>query len=395
MNQMMSMQSNLTTDRRVVVCSGIVLVIFLWYVALHAGISQLIFIVIGFGLGISLYHAGFGFTGAWRRFLLYRQGDGVRAQMIMLSLAVLLFFPTLAAGTVFDRPVHGFVFPIGISVAIGAFMFGIGMQLGGGCASGTLTAVGTGNFRMFVTLLFFIIGSVVATFHMPWWLSLPQVPGYGLISQWGLIPALSVNILLFITIIVISLILEKSIPDKVLDENSHPHTQKSVIWRLVSGPWPLIWGSIALALFNYATLLTAGRPWSITSGLALWGAKSAESIGIDVVSWPAWSRAILDTSLAQDITSVMNISIILGVTMAAGLAGCFRLIGCASWRSLGAAIIGGIMLGYGARLAFGCNIGAFFSGIASGSLHGWLWFFCALTGNLIGIRLRPWFSLSS
>jgi hypothetical protein len=34
----------------------------------------------------------------------------------------------------------------------------------------------------------------------------------------------------------------------------------------------------------------------------------------------------------------------------------------------------GLVLGYSARLAFGCNVGAYFSGIASGSLHGWVWF---------------------
>ena len=47
----------------------------------------------------------------------------------------------------------------------------------------------------------------------------------------------------------------------------------------------------------------------------------------------------------------------------------------------------------GARLAFGCNIGAFFSGVASTSLHGWLWIVCALAGTWIGVRLRPLFGL--
>ncbi|MNP87181.1 putative inner membrane protein [compost metagenome] len=48
-------------------------------------------------------------------------------------------------------------------------------------------------------------------------------------------------------------------------------------------------------------------------------------------------------------------------------------------------------MGYGSRLAYGCNIGAYFSGIASGSVHGWLWLVAAYAGNLIGVRLRPWF----
>ena len=48
-------------------------------------------------------------------------------------------------------------------------------------------------------------------------------------------------------------------------------------------------------------------------------------------------------------------------------------------------------MGYGARIAFGCNIGAFFSGIASFSLHGWEWFLFALMGSLVGLLCRPAF----
>ena len=60
-------------------------------------------------------------------------------------------------------------------------------------------------------------------------------------------------------------------------------------------------------------------------------------------------------------------------------------------RSLVAAVIGGLLLGYGSRLAYGCNIGAYFSGIASGSLHGWLWLIAAFAGNAVGVRIRPFF----
>ena len=62
-------------------------------------------------------------------------------------------------------------------------------------------------------------------------------------------------------------------------------------------------------------------------------------------------------------------------------------------RSAVAAIVGGLLLGYGARLAYGCNIGAYFSGIASGSLHGWVWLVAAFAGNVLGTRVRPLFGL--
>jgi hypothetical protein len=165
------------------------------------------------------------------------------------------------------------------------------------------------------------------------------------------------------------------------------------------GPWPLLAGALGLAAVNCATLMLAGRPWGITSGFALWGSKLVASMGADVASWPYWqpaSRAAsLQSSVFTDITSIMNFGILLGALMAAGLAGKFAPVWRLPWRSLAAAIIGGVLLGYGARLAYGCNIGAFFSGVASASLHGWVWFIAAYIGNAVGARLRPWFALDT
>ena len=58
-------------------------------------------------------------------------------------------------------------------------------------------------------------------------------------------------------------------------------------------------------------------------------------------------------------------------------------------RAWAAIILAGLMLGYSSRLAFGCNVGAFFSGVSTGSLHGWVWLLCAFAGSWVGIRLRP------
>jgi len=120
-------------------------------------------------------------------------------------------------------------------------------------------------------------------------------------------------------------------------------------------------------------------------------------MGIDVSQWAYWQRpnlqAALEASVFNDITSVMNFGILLGALVAAGLAGKFAPSLRIPARPLLAAVIGGLMLGYGARIAFGCNIGTFFSGISSTSLHGWLWFVAAFAGSLIGTRLRPHFGL--
>lgn len=363
-----------------------------WFLNLNAGLNQVLLLIVGAALGLTLYHAAFGFTSAWRVFITERRGAGLRAQMVMLALAVLLFFPALSAGSLFGTPVKGLVAPAGVSVVFGAFIFGIGMQLGGGCASGTLFTVGGGNARMLVTLLFFIIGSVTATHHVDWWFALPSFPATSIVQAWGMVPALIASLALFGLI---------AWGTRVLETRRHgglevpAPSEHQGLRRLLRGPWPLVWGAIALALLNYATLALAGRPWGITSAFALWGAKTLGGLGVDVGSWAFWqmpgNAKALAAPLWQDVTTVMDLGIVLGALLAAGLAGRFAPSLNIPLPSLVAAVIGGLLLGYGSRLAYGCNIGAYFSGIASGSVHGWLWLVAAYSGNLVGVRLRPLF----
>ncbi|MGF1625517.1 MAG: YeeE/YedE family protein [Alphaproteobacteria bacterium] len=349
-------------------------------------------LILGAALGITLYHAAFGFTGAWRQFIVERRGAGLRAQMLMLAIAVVLFFPVLAEGSLFGRPVAGFVMPAGTSVIIGAFIFGIGMQLGGGCASGTLFAAGGGNARMVVVLGFFVLGSVIATAHLPWWYSLPSLGAHSLVRAAGWPAALAANLAAFAAVAVASWWLEIRRHGQAARA---PGPERTGLARLLQGPWPLVLGAVLLAVLNFATLALAGRPWGITSAFALWGAQAFDAVGIGVRDWPYWAgqTAQIDGSLFGDVTSVMDFGLILGAMVAAGLAGRFAPSLRIPLRSLLAAVLGGLLLGYGARLSYGCNIGAFFSGVASGSLHGWVWLVAAFTGNMLGVRLRPWFRL--
>ena len=364
-----------------------------WYLAQAASGRQSALYIIGALLGVALYHAAFGFTSAWRVFIADGRGQGLRAQMVMLAVGVALFFPALSSGTLFGTPVTGLVQPAGTSVIVGAFIFGIGMQLGGGCASGTLYTVGGGSTRMIVTLIAFIAGSVIGTAYMPFWTSLPQLKPISLVKELGLAPALALNLVVFAAIAAITVVVEKRRHGKLVDAHVQPAHRSP--W--LHGPWPIMAGALALVVLNFATMALSGRPWGVTSAFALWGAKAAPLFGIDTASWAYWSTKANATALAapisQDVTSVMDIGIVLGAMAAAALAGRYAPVWRLPLRSFVAAVVGGLMLGFGARLAYGCNIGAYFSGIVSGSLHGWLWLVAAFIGNVFGTRLRPLFGL--
>jgi uncharacterized membrane protein YedE/YeeE len=388
--------SRQTPDKPVVqirVIAGALVVMLLLAVVINQTVStrMALLFATGSALGIVLYYAMFGFTSAFRVLLADGRSAGFRAQMVMLGVACLLIFPALANGSLFDQPVTGFVSPLAVSVAVGAFLFGLGMQMGGGCASGTLFAAGGGNTRMFVTLLFFVVGSVIGITHLGWWQSLPAHAPVSLVKSFGWPLALALNVAVFATAYMVVARIERArhgVVEPIL-------TIRSATW--LRGPWPLLAGAVGLAVLNFATLYLAGRPWGITSAFGLWGGMALQAMHVPIETWSGYSAPAMQQALAApvlaDTTSVMDFGIMLGALLAAGMACKFKPVWSISGRHFLASAIGGLLLGYGARLAYGCNIGAFFSGIASGSLHGWMWIVFALIGNWAGLFVRPLFNL--
>lgn len=336
-------------------------------------------VVVGLLLGATLFGFSFGFATAYRRLIAYGDTRGLRAQLPMLALATLLFAPVLAAGEFLGQPVGGAVAPLGLQVVAGAFLFGIGMQLAGGCGSGTLYAAGGGSPRMFAVLAAFCAGSFWASLGMGAWQALPDWGEFSLgkMLGWDLASAVQILVLVFVY------------ASLRRWDSSHGAARLD----------PLLLGGLLLAVLNFATLFLAGRPWTITWAFTLWGAKATTLLGWTPAGDAFWSAPFLSTALSaaifEDITSLMDIGILLGAAAFAAASGRFLPQWRAAPLSLATAVLGGLLMGYGARIAFGCNIGAFFSGVASTSLHGWLWFATALAGSWIGVHLRPRFGLAN
>ena len=377
-------------DQRAVLAVSLAVLGISLYVQHAIGGLQYLAFLIGVGLGITLMHAAFGFSGSWRLFIRERDGRGIRAQLLLLGITSLLFFPIL--GQVFPSIQAGAALaPVGTSVMAGAFLFGIGMQLGGGCGSGTLYTVGQGQVDMLITLTFFIIGATLGTAHLHWWLSLPGYGPVSVIEHLGWWQALLLQLALLAVLYGLVRILE-------IRRHGRPGPvavqipRHEITRRLIHGQWPLWWGVLGLAGLNLATLLVAGYPWSITYAFGLWGAKLWAAVGGEPGNWVYWSSGYpaysLNNSVLADTTSVMDFGIILGALLAAALAGKFAPAMKLSRSHVLTAVAGGLLLGYGARLAFGCNIGALVGGITSGSLHGWLWMVAAFCGCITGVQLR-------
>nr|WP_321445792.1 YeeE/YedE family protein [uncultured Cohaesibacter sp.] len=338
-----------------------------------AGVRYGLVLAIGIGFGLTLEGLRFGFAGPWRAMILRREPAGLIAQLLAIALVALVTFPLLAG----DNPeligAHG---AVGFAMVGGAFVFGIAMQLVLGCGSGTLVNAGSGNPVSVVALPFFIIGAFAGSYHLLWWHGLGSLPLIVLEGTTGLGITLAGLALIGLFVWVLA-----------------PKKARKIPRRLVIA-------ALLLAALAVANFVVAGQPWGVVYGLGLWGAKVSTALGADLSGSPFWANEVhherLINSLLTDYTSLTNLGIILGAFIIAvwrsGLGAQIPKLPLKAWVTT---IFAGFLLGYSSRLALGCNVGAFFSGISTGSLHGWVWFASAFAGSWVGIRLRKPFGLES
>lgn len=361
-----------------------------WVAAEESGFGHASLLLVGAGLGFVLSRSGFGFAGAWRAALIERRGKGLRAQLALLAVLTLAFFPLFAAGEAVGRPLFDVVRPVGVALLAGAFLFGIGAQLASACSSGSLAGLGNGKLRYVLVIVFMIAGATLGSAHIGWWESRPSWFAFSMLREWGTTGGIAGNLALLGALAGTSIWAERA-------RHGQLHREPSGQYHWLHGPWPMSRGVAALALLCLAALLLSGRPWVIMSAPPLWGAKLINASGLswDVAFWDYWSTDAridaLEASLWADVATLMIGGLILGTTLAAALAGSLRL----NWRiSAGQALsaaVGGLLLGYGGVVGLGCNIGAFLGGVSSGSLHGWAWLLAAFAGTATAVAFRSLF----
>jgi len=337
-----------------------------------AGPRAAFLVLIGLGFGLVLEGLRFGFAGPWRAVVAERDARGLVAQLLAIGAAAALALPLLAAAPGELAGAHA---PVGVGMILGAFIFGAAMQVALGCGSGTLVNAGSGNLIGLVALVGFIGGSFAGTLHLGFWTALGALP---VITLQGVAGNAGGTVLTLAGLGIVGYAaIRHALPGKRL-----PPLRLWVAAGLIA----------ALAVLN---LVVAGQPWGIVYGLGLWGAKLVEAGGADLAATAYWSAPAnaerLAASLMTDVTSLTNIGLIAGAFLAMR----WRRLPDAPATSLtppswAAVLLAGLVLGYSARMAFGCNVGAFFSGISTGSLHGWVWFAAAFAGSTLGLKLRPW-----
>lgn len=131
---------------------------------------------VGTVIGIILRYSRFCFTAAFRDPFISRNTRMLRGIILAMIVSTIGFALIQSSynhykGVNYEL-IPGAVSSVGIHVMIGAFIFGIGMVLAGGCASGVLMRIGEGHALHWVVLIGFIIGTLLGAKNYSFWFNL-------------------------------------------------------------------------------------------------------------------------------------------------------------------------------------------------------------------------------
>jgi len=378
-------------------------------------------LIIGLTIGYVMQRSRFGFAGGIKKTYVTGDSSLTKALMFLFSItliatAAIHYGSYINGADVFYRAVESgaavipgsdYVEPANLATIIGGLLFGIGMMLGGGCASGTLTDAGEGYGRGIIVLFFFSTGALWGAKDMPWWVNsiffdihkqmyLPDVFGY--------VGAITLSLLGYLGVYVLA----KKYEDKrrregtlILEEYAANEKEKELPkeYKFFSAEtyhkffvkrWSFYTGAVMIMLMFLAILTTTGTSWGVTAIFAQWAGWFYGALGVvDISTWGWFSGRMgtMEAGFLNDPGSMRNMGILLGAFIAPLLAGNFSFKRGFKVKDVIFYAIGGLLMGYGARIALGCNVGALYSGLSNMSLSGWVFFPSLVLGGISGVKL--------
>lgn len=143
--------------------------------------------------------------------------------------------------------------------------------------------------------------------------------------------------------------------------------------------WPMWLGGLLIGIFSIVTFAWA-RPWGVAGGLRNWGDWFFSLVG-------AYEHKPLSPLISTN--SILTLGLLWGAFGSALMSKQFA-IRMAPPLELLKGIVGGSLMGIGAAMAGGCNVGGFYSAISALSFSGLAMMGGLIIGAYLGLRYLYW-----
>lgn len=393
----------LAPNIRMGILASLVAIAIVLFAAAVSG-EMAIFWTFGLAFGFVLQRSRFCFASAFRDIFLLRHGRSMRGVLVGLTVAT-IGFGTLMARQVPNPslgilPPSANVLPLGWHLVVGGLLFGIGMVVAGGCVSGSIYRMGEGYVASWVSFLGLMFGLAGAAYTWNWWwdFSIADGPRIWLPTYLGHAGAIVVTLLGIFAIYLLVLWWESrgglTMPEMPFsageDETFFGKLSNSMRRFFVHG-WPITIGGATLGFLNLLMFLNS-HPWGFTGEVSRWVIGFTNLLGVGpgelegAASLPGCALEISGGSILNHMLFLVW-GMVFGSFVAALFAGEFKIRVPRQKTRYVQAIGGGVVMGYGAGLAMGCTIGAFFSAIPSLAANGWFFALFLAIGAWIGTQI--------
>lgn len=361
-----------------------------------------IFGVLGVGFGIVLQRSRFCFNSAFRDLLQFRSGRIMKGVIVGMGVATTGF--GLHMYTLMPNPFLGPVapeahaVPLSAALVLGGVLFGLGMVIAGGCTSGSLYRMGEGYVASWVAFGGLLSGLLLAAHTWNWWwehvirpapvIWFPRHLGYG-----GAVAATLAG-LAAAYVLVLWIESRGGMSDPAGSPPANPvrfgDKLRALGHTVFTRSWPPAVGGAVLAVLNLLAYQTH-MPWRVVGELSRWSSAAAGVVGF--APGPLQGTEDLSACTLSATGGLwthgfpLNVGLIVGSFMAALLAREFKLRIPRNPVRYVQSLGGGLSMGYGAGLALGCTVGAFFSAIPSLALNGWVFALALTMGAALGVRI--------
>lgn len=370
-------------------------------------------------MGYVLSRGRFGFAGGVKRLVVRGEGSLTKALVVMFAITTFVTFGIQwyaaqnGAVASFIATAEQSVIPgtqnvvfANIGTLLGGMLFGIGMMFAGGCASGTLTDMGEGEGRAWLAVVFFVLGSLPGE----WARAVIDNQAIGKIGIQAYLPdtfgyfgALLLSLAGLALIYFITLAYEKKRRassrysaidgdweafERPLDENAAVSDVERWYHKLFIERWTFMKTGFLVAFIWIFILVSQGKAWGVTSAFSHLGATVANLFNLEFSNpkLVELTTKAAETSLLSDGGTIRNFGLMMGALVAFLMAGRWQWNVDFNKKDSLYFMMGGLMMGFGARLAKGCNAGALFSGISTFSISGWVFLVAMTIGGLIGLK---------
>ncbi|GAB2779658.1 selenium metabolism membrane protein YedE/FdhT [Halomonas shantousis] len=136
-----------------------------------------------------------------------------------------------------------------------------------------------------------------------------------------------------------------------------------------------------------------GTVWAVTGEFTRLGGHVLHLLGVDTSDWAYFDIVKLEGSTLTRTDGWIVWGMFIGALMMVLLSNSFKIRMPQQKRRLVQGLVGGVIAGFGARLALGCNLAAFFTGVPQFSLHAWIFIVATGVGTWWGtkvVRMRWW-----